>query len=163
VLAEVGHSGQNSKQNCHFGFEELMRYLDVLLTAVAMLLMNGTANAELLGTVPKIYDGDTFALCDKNICNRIRICGINAPELGESGAAQATAALRSIVDGKTVRCIQVGDGTLCDGRSRPTNQGRVVAQCFVGSVDIARVLVKGGFACDWERFSGGAYLGTPCP
>ena len=139
-----------------------MRHLSVLAIIIALSLYAETSYADLIGTVPKIYDGDTFALCDKNVCHRIRLCGINAPELGYVGSSQATAALRGLVRGTSVRCVPVGNGTVCDGRSRPTNQGRLVAQCFVGATDIARALVKGGFACDWVKFSGGTYGGAAC-
>jgi hypothetical protein len=97
----------------------------------------------------------------------IRLCGIDAPEQRCSGYAEARAALRTIVEGKAVRCIQVGEGTPCDGRSKPTNRERVVAQCFVEGTDIAAGLVKQGLVCDWRRFSGGYYSrdgkGRQCP
>jgi endonuclease YncB( thermonuclease family) len=140
-----------------------MRHVGVFAIVIAMFWSAGPTKADLVGTVPKIYDGDTFALCDETVCHRVRICGINAPEVGEQGSKRATAALRGLVSGKSVRCVQVGNGTVCDGRSRATNQGRVVAQCFVGSTDIAQALVRGGFACDWVKFSGGVYRGAPCP
>ena len=64
---------------------------------------------------------------------------------------------------KTVRCIQVGQppGTVCDKRSKPTNRDRIVAQCFVDNHDIAEPMVKGGYACDWVKFSGGHYSHHP--
>jgi endonuclease YncB( thermonuclease family) len=75
--------------------------------------------------------------------------------------------LRVLVEGKRVRCIQVGEGTPCDGKSKPTNRGRVVAQCFIGNTDIAAFLVERGLVCDWKRFSGGHYSrggkGHVCP
>jgi endonuclease YncB( thermonuclease family) len=118
---------------------------------------------EFVGTVTAIQDGDTFDLAGV----RIRLCGIDAPERGEAGSSAATAALRAIVSGQSVRCIQVGGGTACDGRSAPTNRGRVVAQCFVGDQDIAASLVRNGHACDWIKFSGGYYssggVGSACP
>lgn len=66
-------------------------------------------------------------------------------------------ALETLIGGKRVRCVQVGSGTVCDHRSKPTNQGRVVAQCFVDGRDVAAILVEAGLACDWARFSGGHY------
>jgi hypothetical protein len=70
------------------------------------------------------------------------------------------------VKGKAVRCVQVGDGTPCDGRSKATNRDRIVAQCFVDGADVAASLVGQGVACDWVKFSGGAYsqngAGNPC-
>jgi micrococcal nuclease len=139
-----------------------MNRLGFLALAIAVPLSADLALADFIGTAAKIYDGDTFALCNETICNKVRICGIDAPELGTNGSAQATAALDGLLKGRTVQCIQVGNGTVCDGRSRPTNRDRIVAQCFVGSKDIARELVKGGFACDWVKFSGGAYGGGSC-
>jgi endonuclease YncB( thermonuclease family) len=66
-----------------------------------------------------------------------------------------------------VRCIQVGGGTPCDGRSPRTSYDRVVAQCFVGGADVSVQMVERGSACDWTRFSGGTYsAGHPerqCP
>jgi hypothetical protein len=38
---------------------------------------------------------------------------------------EAKAALTSLIGGKDVRCVQVGSGTPCDGRSRPTNRNRI--------------------------------------
>jgi hypothetical protein len=63
---------------------------------------------------------------------RVRICGIDAPERGQAGYGQAAGVLSSTIEGKTVHCLQVGEGTVCDGRSRPTSR-------------------------DWPRFSGGRY------
>ena len=53
-----------------------------------------------------------------------------------------------------------------DGRSRPTNYDRVLAQCFADGQDIGEPLVDVGYACDWLRFSGGHYsagvISKPC-
>jgi endonuclease YncB( thermonuclease family) len=139
----------------------------VLLIAGVVVSTNLAGAAELVGTVDKVVDGDTFWLCDASACHKIRVCGINAPEKGETGYREASEALKSLVTGKTVRCVQVGSGTVCDGRSEPTNHDRIVAQCFDGAADIAAPLVERGFACDWIKFSGGHYSrnkkGTPCP
>jgi hypothetical protein len=56
-----------------------------------------------------------------------------------------------------LRCVQVGAGTPCDGRSKPTNHDRVVAQCFTDQGDISALLAAKGLACDWVKFSGGRY------
>ena len=125
-----------------------------VLVAVATVTAHAT---EFSGSVDKIVDGDTLWVCDESACHKIRVCGINAPERGEVGYAESGAALRKLVEGKAVRCIQVGNGTPCDGRSKPTNHERIVAQCFANGTDIAMPLVDNGFACDWVKFSGGAY------
>ena len=135
-----------------------------LLAAIAALILTtapGVA-AEYTGKVDRVPDGDTFWLCDANACHKIRFCGINAPERGEFGFRRATAALKVLVLGKEVRCVQVGNGTPCDGRSRPAHRDRIVAQCFLGELDIAEIMVRRGSACDWVKFSGGHYSeGSP--
>jgi endonuclease YncB( thermonuclease family) len=113
--------------------------------------------AEFSGSVDKVADGDTFWLCDAVACHKIRLCGVNAPEKGEPGYQTSTEALKLRVEGKVVRCVQVGNGTPCDRRSKPTSYDRIVAQCFVDGADLSASMVEQGFACDWIKFSGGAY------
>lgn len=126
-----------------------------------------SAGAQLSGRATVIDGDDIDVWAASGQPTRVRLCGVDAPERGCPGYDEATKALRALVEGKQVRCIQVGDGTPCDGRSRPTNRGRIVAQCFVESTDVASSQVERGFACDWERFSGGHYSrngkGRACP
>jgi len=91
----------------------------------------------------------------------VRLCGVDSPERRQKGAREATAALTALIDGKTVRCVQVGSGTPCDGCSRKTSHDRIVAQCFIGDLDIATEMVWSGNACDWPKFSRGYYRVDP--
>jgi endonuclease YncB( thermonuclease family) len=135
----------------------LLAVLVVAIIVVALVFAFRASAGEFAGTADKVVDGDTFWLCDAAACRKIRLCGINAPERGEAGYARASTALADIVSGKSVRCLQVGNGTPCDGRSKPINRDRIVAQCFAGRADIGAAMVAMGFACDWVKFSGGAY------
>ena len=119
--------------------------------------ISAVSAADITGTAGKISDGDTLWICDDIACHKIRLCGIDAPELRNVGGPEARGALLEQVANKTVRCIRVGEGSVCDGRSLPTSFDRIVAQCFVDGVDIADELVEAGHACDWTRFSGGHY------
>jgi endonuclease YncB( thermonuclease family) len=89
---------------------------------------------------------------------RVRICGIDAPERGQPGYGQAAGVLSNMVEGKLVHCLQVGEGTVCDGKSKPNSRDRIVAQCFLDKLDIAEEMTKSGTACDWPKFSGGHYM-----
>src|SRR5258707_13636804 len=91
--------------------------------------------ADYLGKVLAVSDGDTFTMEADGDKVRVRICGIDAPERGQAGYGQAAGVLSSMVEGKTVHCLQVGEGTAGDGRSRPTSQDPIVAQCFLANVD----------------------------
>ena len=127
----------------------------------------GAGAVELSGHVRDIIDGDDIRVCADNECTRIRFCGIDVPEIGCPGYARARATLRALVEGRYLRCVQVGSGTVCDGRSKPTHGDRLIAQCFLEGADVADTLVKSGSACDWTRYSGGHYSrngnGRECP
>jgi endonuclease YncB( thermonuclease family) len=112
---------------------------------------------EYSGGVVKVIDGDDLLVRvgDNNI--DFRLCGIDAPEKRRPGGKEATTALKEVALKKTLRCVQVGSGTPCDGRSKPTNRGRIVAQCFLGTTDIAAWMVCHGHARDWPKFSNGYY------
>jgi endonuclease YncB( thermonuclease family) len=132
--------------------------LGLLIFAMAVALIIAYARAaEFAGSVDKVIDGDTFWLCDAMACHKIRLCGIDAPEEDHLGYHESSEALKELVAGKTVRCVQVGNGTPCDGRSKPTSRDRIVAQCFVADTDLAAELVAKGAACDWIKFTGGHY------
>jgi micrococcal nuclease len=80
--------------------------------------------AEYTGSVNKVVDGDTFWLCDDSGCYKFRVCGINTPGRDEPGYAESKAALAVVVKGKPVRCVLVGGGTPCDGKSKPVSSDR---------------------------------------
>lgn len=134
-----------------------------MLLLAACLVASPAHAGEVTGEVEHIRDGDTFTINGVDI----RLCGIDAPERDDPDYRTALDALRNLTKTSVVRCVQVGDGTVCDGRSRPTNYDRIVAQCFVGDIDIAAALIEQGVVCDWIKFSGGYYSadgkGQPCP
>ena len=138
----------------------MMRVLTLCLSFAASAV---AAHAgDLVGTVHHAIDGDDLLICGADgQCHDIRLCGIDAPDRG-TRRATAKVALDAWTRSREVRCIPVGEGTVCDGRSRPTNRGRMVAQCFVAGIDVAGEQVRLGHACDWVKYSGGAYGGKPC-
>lgn len=129
-----------------------------VITCGLLLCSSPTIAQELNGTVTAVIDGDTIAMNEL----RIRLCGIDAPEDASPGAHEAQRFLELAVRGKTARCIPVGGGSVCDTRSDVVNNGRLVAQCFVGGEDMAEMLTREGLACDWPKFSGGAYGQAKC-
>jgi endonuclease YncB( thermonuclease family) len=129
----------------------------LLAAMVAAFVCSPAIAADYLGKVLAVSDGDTFTMEADGAKVRVRICGIDAPERGQAGYGQAAGVLSSMIEGKTVHCLQVGEGTVCDGRSRPTSRDRIVAQCFLDKVDIAEQMIRSGTACDWPKFSGGRY------
>src|ERR1700738_262655 len=100
----------------------------LLVTMVAALVCSPAIAADYLGKVLAVSDGDTFTMEADGAKVRVRICGIDAPERGQAGYGQAAGVLSSMIEGKTVHCLQVGEGTACDGRSRASSRERIGAQ-----------------------------------
>lgn len=121
------------------------------------IVINPIYAADYLGEVTAVDDGDSFHMRVDGKGLHVRLCGIDSPERGQPGYGHAAGALASMIEGKQVHCLQVGEGTPCDGRSSAFNRDRVVAQCFIGDKDVAFEMVRLKQACDWPRFSNGYY------
>jgi micrococcal nuclease len=104
-----------------------------------------------------VVDGDTIELHVGDKVIPVRLCGIDSPEARHAGGPEASVKMAELIAGKQVQCVQVGGGTPCDGRSKPTSHKRIVAQCFVDGVDISKEMVCSGHAVDWPKFSAGYY------
>lgn len=101
---------------------------------------------DFTGDVTKIVDGDTFYITGQEV--RVRIWGLAAPERGDPGGPAATRALVELISGQTLGC-ELHD---------TDRYGRPVAQCFLpDGRDIAAVMIEGGTAEEYCRYSGGHY------
>jgi len=100
----------------------------VILTAAWLVLVS-----------PVPIDGDTLKA--DNVV--VRLFGVDAPEKGEPGAAEATEALRTLVKGETLVCLPKG-----------VSWGRVVALCrrLRDGLDIAMELRCRGLVVDVPSF-----------
>jgi endonuclease YncB( thermonuclease family) len=117
----------------------------VLLTASAATAQ-GSATIE--ARVSKILDGDTFTLSGES--RRIRVWGLDAPEWDQRGGSAATATLRSLISGTSLRCNVLD----------VDRYGRLVGQCFLpDGRDIAAEMIRSGAATEYCRYSRG-YYGT---
>jgi micrococcal nuclease len=97
-----------------------------------------------------VIDGDTIDIGG----NRIRLFGIDAPELDHPFGQNAKWALANLCKGQTIRAVFEGE----------LSHERHVAQCFLADGrDLSAEMVKVGMAVDWPKFSGGRYshLETP--
>ena len=59
----------------------------------ALIFLTKMVVGDIIGRVSHVEDGDTIDICVPNTCVTVRICGINAPEKGETGYFQAKQAL----------------------------------------------------------------------
>ncbi len=91
-----------------------------------------------------VVDGDTIIIDSV----RIRLAGIDAPELDHPWGKQSKWALVQLCKGQTITA-----------RIRPElSYDRVVADCVLpDGRDLSAELVRMGLALDWPKFSGGKY------
>ena len=91
-----------------------------------------------------VVDGDTIDIYGK----RIRLAGIDAPELDHPYGKNAKFALLKLCQGQRVRAVFDG----LDAYQRN------VATCYLpDGRDLSAEMVKLGMAIDWPKFSGGKY------
>lgn len=127
-------------------------FLLAVLAIAAAFVGERDAQAQQSGgleaRVSKVLDGDTFTLRGES--RRIRVWGLDAPEWDQRGGSTATAELRSLIAGKTLRCDVVDID----------RYGRLVGQCFLpDGRDIAAEMIRSGAATEYCRYSRG-YYGT---
>ena len=90
--------------------------------------------AVIRGPVTNVIDGDTFVIAYDGVPASVRLLGIDAPERRDPGGPEATAALRALIEGKTVR-IDFADPS---GRKRD-NFGRLLCKVYLGDVQGNRI------------------------
>ncbi len=115
--------------------------------ALIFVLLGAPAFAAPNGTV-RVIDADTIDVGG----TRVRLFGIDAPEMGQPCAADGRQwdcgawtrdAVANAFEGAYARC-----------QSRDTDRyGRVVAQCSVDGRDIGQAIVRSGLAWAYRRYS----------
>lgn len=99
------------------------------------------------GRVIWIVDGDTIHVRRKNEVLKIRLNGLDAPEMDQFGGWKAKNFLFRLVRGQTLLCQPI----------ELDNYGRTVAICHLNGRDIAAEAVKAGVALDCRIYSDGRY------
>jgi micrococcal nuclease len=97
-----------------------------------------------------VIDGDTIDIDG----NRIRLAGIDAPEMDHPYGNSAKRLLIKLCKGQIIRAVFENDSTY----------GRSVATCYLpDGRDLSAEMVKAGMAIDWRKFSGGKYRAMETP
>ena len=122
----------------------MLRFLIIVLVANLMLTRaNAFEVGDTVSGPARVIDGDTLEISGI----RVRLNGVAAPERNEPGGAEATATMKQMTVGKTVRCSLTGKKTY----------RREVGTCWVGTLDLGAALISAGKARDCPRYSGGRY------
>src|SRR5262245_46685670 len=97
-----------------------------LALSLLLLLPMPAICGELRGTVVAVTDGDTFTLREASAIHKIRLSGIDSPELGQDFGRAAGANLRQMIEGRPVVVIW----------SEKDRYGRLVGTVLVGSLNV---------------------------
>ena len=125
----------------------LWQLVVALICAFTLSAPPADAQGQVIsGVVMRVTDGDTFRLSGLDVA--IRVWGLDAPERKQRGGSAATNAMRALIDGHTLTCVQ-----------RDTDRyRRVVGQCFLeNGQDIAAAMIAAGVAREYCRYSRGFY------
>jgi endonuclease YncB( thermonuclease family) len=109
------------------------------VTATTARAASATTTPSAKWTVTKVVDGDTIWASRAGETRKIRIIGIDTPEIGQCGYSEASRNLRGIIGGRPV--------TLTAGaRDDVDRYGRLLRYVDVNGVDAGLRQVKQGFA-----------------
>lgn len=110
---------------------------------ILLLTSFGVAFCQSAGKVIKVADGDTFTILDASgKTHKIRLYGIDCPELKQPFGPQAKAYTEKLVLGQTVGLQKM---------SKDRN-GRVVAKVMVNRINLNELLLKNGYAWHFTRY-----------
>ena len=111
-----------------------------LLVGLAPALLAGdTYTGKCVG----VTDGDTVSVLKAGKAAKIRLEGIDCPEMGQDFGTRAKQFTSELVFGKQVQVKEY----------YPDRYGRMVARVLVGGQDVSRELVRAGLAWHYKRYS----------
>ena len=108
---------------------------------------------DYLATCVRVIDGDTLTVADENQnLHRMRIVGMDAPELAQPYGRAAKAALSELVLHKEIQVLPAG----VDKYNRELAVLR--QNSVIGQLDVAETMISNGHAFSW----GGAHYKAQC-
>ncbi|MFP4133014.1 MAG: thermonuclease family protein [Halothece sp.] len=93
--------------------------------------------------VKSIYDADTLTVVRGSEEKTIRLCGIDAPEIGQPLGVEARDYLRKVLDGETIHFNKLNED----------RYGRTVADVVLIDRNIGTDLVRNGYAWVWDEYA----------
>jgi endonuclease YncB( thermonuclease family) len=109
-----------------------------------LILSSVPANADILGRVVNVFDGDTLEVIDSSeTLYRVRLQGIDAPERGQAFSNSSRKALSELVFGRDVRVVREG----------LDQYQRILGHVYVSGLWVNREMIRKGMAWHYEYFN----------
>lgn len=126
----------------NFSKPRARHWLNWLAICLGCLVASSVSAEVLLGTVIAVHDGDTITLQNESGQKKIRLAGIDAPELKQPYGAVSRSTLRESVIEKQVQVET----------SKTDKYGRVVGKVIVDGQDINLKQVQSGMAWVYREY-----------
>jgi len=134
------------KKPSAFSIAALIAFITFIVTAA---LLHAEPQPEITGRVVGVHDGDSITvLASGNAQLKVRLDGIDAPELKQPFSQQSKQALSGLVFGKTVNLLVTGTD----------RYKRTLAVVMVAGLNVNREMVIQGLAWRYEKYSKDAAL-----
>ncbi|EAV47249.1 nuclease (SNase-like) protein [Methylophilales bacterium HTCC2181] len=115
-----------------------------LIILLCLSVMFGHAHADVKGRVIRVVDGDTIILQEMNgKIIKVRLLGIDAPELDQPFGYESSALLTSFVENKMVYVAS----------NKKDRYQRLLGKVLMKEKDINYQLIKNGYAWHFKRYS----------
>jgi micrococcal nuclease len=113
-----------------------------------VLLLPMSASADFAGRVIHVHDGDSLTMLDKDRKVRLRLAGIDAPELAQPYGWKSLRSLSRLCRGKEATAVERGKD----------DDGRILASVTCDKADASAEQVKKGLAWVFRTY---LPLGSP--
>jgi endonuclease YncB( thermonuclease family) len=121
----------------------MKRLLSLVVMLLGLLVCNANATNILQGLVVGVSDGDSLTLLDiEKRQYKIRLQGIDAPEIKQAYGQKSKESLSKLVYNKTIKVHW----------SKKDRFGRTVGQVMLGDIDICLEQVKRGLAWHFKDY-----------
>lgn len=116
-------------------------YRTILL--VFLFMISASAYADIIGFVQKVVDGDTIHLTDDNgKLHKVRLLGIDAPEMDQSFGFESREMLVNLVEGERV---------IIDSRKKDRYK-RILGKIYLDDMDVNLTMISKGLAWHYKRY-----------
>lgn len=120
----------------------MLSHFNTMKTSLLVLLI-AWVNVCYAQQVSRIIDGDTFEIASGE---KIRMIGINAPEISDLHGVEAKQHLSELISGKNVKLVS---DTKSNDRDR---YSRILRYVFVDGTDINKKMIEDGHAIAYMKF-----------
>ena len=122
--------------------------LTLLLLTLLLLTLPSHAHADITGK-PRVVDGDTIHIGK----TKIRLHGIDAPEMKQTcRTSKGKEQMCGVLAKQALERLVKGQDVTCKGDTRDRYK-RLIAVCYVGSLNINEQMVVDGWAMAYRKYS----------